>query len=67
MMQDTKDAPLTTLDAAKLADVSPETIRAWERLGRLPAVRTSSGQRIFTKPNVLKAVAERAERKAGRG
>jgi DNA-binding transcriptional MerR regulator len=47
---------LTTLAAARLAERSPETIRAWERTGRLPAVRTTSGQRLFREADVRAAV-----------
>jgi DNA-binding transcriptional MerR regulator len=57
---------LTTLDAAREAHVSPETIRHWERTGLLPAIRTTSGQRLFTRENVRAAADARKERRYGR-
>ena len=51
---------LTTLDAARLADVSPATIRLWRRLGRLvPAVRVKSGLALYASDDVERVVAER--------
>src|SRR4051812_24033018 len=38
---------LLTNDAARYLDVSPQTIRVWERTGRLPAVKTERGVRLF--------------------
>lgn len=39
---------LTTLQAAKALNVSPQTLRRWEREGRIePAERTSGGQRRY--------------------
>lgn len=51
---------LTTLDASRLAGVSPETIRLWRRSGRLvPAVRVKSGLALYTSQDVERVVAER--------
>jgi excisionase family DNA binding protein len=38
---------LTTSDAAKVLRVSTDWIRELERKGRLPALKTRSGQRLF--------------------
>lgn len=38
---------LTTLDVAQRLGKSPETVRYYERTGKLPAIKTLSGQRIF--------------------
>lgn len=39
---------LTTLQAAKALNISPQTLRRWEREGRVePAERTSGGQRRY--------------------
>ena len=39
---------LTTLQAAKALNISPQTLRRWEREGRIePAERTSGGQRRY--------------------
>jgi excisionase family DNA binding protein len=39
---------LTTGAAAKILDVSSERVRQLHRAGELPAIRTSSGMRLFT-------------------
>ena len=45
---------LSTLDVAKRLNKSPETIRIYERLGKLPAIRTiGSRMRIFRESDVL--------------
>jgi len=46
------DTFLTTLDAAKILQVSPDTIRVWERRGKLPAIRTQGGMRLFRREDV---------------
>jgi excisionase family DNA binding protein len=40
---------ILTSEAANLIGVSANTIRYWERTGRLPALKTSHGVRLFTK------------------
>jgi DNA-binding IclR family transcriptional regulator len=59
---------LTTLDAARLADVSPATIRLWRRIGRLvPAVCAASGLALYARSDVGRVAAERkAERNGSR-
>lgn len=57
---------LTTGESAKFLQVAPETIRLWERLGQLPAIRTSSGQRLFLRATVIQKQQERAARKSAR-
>ena len=52
--RDTGD-DLNTSDAARLVNKSAETIRSWERAGRLPARRTSAGHRLFRRADVLAA------------
>lgn len=54
---------LTTRDAARVFDVAPDTIRSWERIGKLPATRTESGLRVFSRADVERVAAERAERR----
>lgn len=54
---------LTTRDAARVFDVAPDTIRLWERIGKLPATRTESGLRVFSRADVERVAAERAERR----
>jgi excisionase family DNA binding protein len=43
---------LTTADAARLANVAGETIRGWANTGKLPAIRTVSGVRLFRRTDV---------------
>lgn len=56
---------LLTNGAARLLDVAPQTIRLWERTGKLPALRTESGVRLFSRCDVERLARERAERRAG--
>ena len=51
---------LTVADAARRLDVTPAHVRHLERIGKLPAVRTLSGQRIFHSDDVDQLVAERS-------
>jgi excisionase family DNA binding protein len=54
---------ITTLEAAKLANCGPDTIRRWSTEGTLPiAVRLGSGQRLFRRSDVMRAAAVRDER-----
>ena len=53
---------LTVGDVARELDVAPETIRLWERLGKLPAQRTTSGIRLFRREDVDRLARERAGR-----
>lgn len=39
--------PLLTSQVARRCGVSPDTVRFWERSGRLPASRTQNGVRLF--------------------
>jgi DNA-binding transcriptional MerR regulator len=41
------DSLLLTSDVARLCQVSGETVRQWEKAGRLRAQRTISGVRLF--------------------
>lgn len=49
---------LTTSDAAKVLDRSPDCIRMYERDGKLPAQRTKSGQRLFKASDVNRLAKE---------
>jgi excisionase family DNA binding protein len=57
-MSDSNDLVLTA-EAARLIGVSAETIRLWERLGRLPARRTPGGVRVFRRSDVENCARER--------
>jgi excisionase family DNA binding protein len=52
-----QDQLLTTTDAARLIGVSSETIRVWEGVGKLPAMRTQSGTRLFKRDDVERVAA----------
>lgn len=56
---------LSSADAARVLGVTPATVRAMERDGRLPALtRTQGGIRLFRSRDVVKLARERA-RKGG--
>jgi excisionase family DNA binding protein len=55
-----KSELLLTNEVAQLLGVSPETIRLWERLGRLPALRTAGGMRLFDRGAVERFAEQRA-------
>ena len=58
-MQQQDDRFLTTTDAARALGISSETVRLWENTGRLPAIRTVSGQRLFSRAVVDRIAHER--------
>ena len=51
--QNHDDQLLTTGEAARLLGVSVDTVRSLHRQGRLPAIRTTGGQRRFRKEDVM--------------
>lgn len=53
---------LTTSDAARLVGVSKDTIRLWERRGKLPAERTPGGVRLFQRADVEALANQRARK-----
>jgi excisionase family DNA binding protein len=55
---------ITTSCAAKILDISEGTVRALERRGELPAIRTSTNMRLFEQSDVERLARERAERRA---
>ena len=60
------EALLMTADVARIADVTPATVRWWESTGRLPATKTASGARLFSRADVERFVRKReAARVAG--
>jgi excisionase family DNA binding protein len=50
----TMDDFLFTAEVARLLGKSAETVRLYERRGKLPAQRTSRGIRLFRRADVLK-------------
>jgi excisionase family DNA binding protein len=56
------DEYLTTGDAARVLRVDPATVRMYERAGRLPALRTPGGLRLFARSDVERLAHEREAR-----
>jgi excisionase family DNA binding protein len=54
--------PVLTSEAARILEVSPETIRNWERAGILLASKTGSGVRVFDRGDVDALKQQRAAR-----
>lgn len=52
---------LTSGDAARVANVSVDTIRAWNRAGKLPAIRTVGGVRLFNLDDVHRLIEARTQ------
>jgi excisionase family DNA binding protein len=57
---------LTPSDAARVLGLSPDSVRVLSDSGRLPAMRTVSGRRLFRRGDVDRLAAERASHAAGR-
>jgi excisionase family DNA binding protein len=53
---------LQTYEVAKRVGRSSETIRVWERLGRIHAIKTGRGMRLFLEEDVAKLEAEIARK-----
>ena len=54
---------LTTHDAAKEIDLTPDRTRQLARSGRLPALRTRCGQYLFMGEDIARFKIERAQQK----
>ena len=52
---------LTTAEVARLVGVGEAQVRRLHNEGKIPALRTSSGMRLFEKKEVLKLVEKRAQ------
>lgn len=51
---------LTVSTVARILNAASETVRAWERAGKLPAIRTASGVRLFLAVDVERFAIQRA-------
>ncbi len=49
---------LSVNGAARLLNIAPQTLRVWERQGRLPAIKTETGTRIFRRDLVERLAEE---------
>lgn len=47
-------------EAARILAIAPETVRAWEKTGRLRAVRIGRGIRLFNREDVERIARERS-------
>lgn len=57
---------LTTYDAARVLDLTPEGVRYLVRQGQLPARKTINGRRLFRKHDVLELLRARGEQRIRR-
>jgi excisionase family DNA binding protein len=57
---------LTPSDAARVLGLSPDSVRVLSDSGRLPALRTVSGRRLFRRGDVDRLAADRAAAVAAR-
>lgn len=51
--------PLLTSEVSKILGIAEATVRAWERSGRLHAVKTLRGTRLFDRHEVERVALER--------
>ena len=51
-MTESTEVPLLTRDVARLLDVSTERVRQLAREGRLEAIRTAGGIRVYDRASV---------------
>lgn len=56
--QTSNEQYLMVTDAARLLKRSSEMVRQYEKVGRLPAIKTANGHRLFRRSDVLKLAAE---------
>ena len=54
------EIPLPVAEGARAIDRSADTVRRYEREGRLPAIRIASGQRLFKRGDVERFLRERS-------
>ncbi len=60
------DQWLTVADVARKLNLMPDTVRDLERRGRLKAVRTAGGVRLFRKADIEEFIQEREARRTPR-
>ena len=51
--------PIFTGEASRIAAVNPDTIREWERTGKLRALKLARGVRLFDRRDVARLARER--------
>lgn len=60
-MDETASPKILTLQAARILNVGPDSVRRYERLGLLTAERTEGGVRLFDRSEVEALAAERRD------
>ena len=58
--------PLLTSEAARILGVAPQTLRLWEKLGHVKALKTAAGVRLFD-PRDIERLARQRELRAAAG
>jgi excisionase family DNA binding protein len=57
---------LTPADVARIMGLTPDAVRALNNKGRLPALKTLGGRRLFRRADVEKLLSERARSRGRR-
>jgi len=57
------DIFITSAPAARQLEVSSQTVINWQKSGKLPAIKTSNGVRLFRRSDIERLKSERAEAK----
>ena len=52
---------LSVNGTARILNIAPQTVRDWERRGRLRALRTETGTRIFQRADVERLASEQGK------
>ena len=66
MITETTESPFVLVgEAAHILHLSPDMVRYLERTGRLPALKTGRGVRLFERGAVLRLAAARKAQAAG--
>lgn len=60
-MKNSEEQFMSSHDASRIAGVSPATVRLWANTGKLAAIRTSGGMRLFRRSEVEAVVQKRKE------
>ena len=60
-MKNSEEQFMSSHDARRIAGVSPATVRLWANPGKLAAIRTSGGMRLFRRSEVEAVVQKRKE------
>jgi DNA-binding transcriptional MerR regulator len=64
-MEERMQDPITCSEAGRICGVSASLVRWWEATGKLAAIRTSGGIRLFERADVLALARQRQSRAKG--